>query len=238
MVSKACDSQLSSSWSAALIPPCAALECERTGWTLLMMPTETPCSAAASAARCPARPAPITSTSCVGKTRARLWEPVSRPLSGRSERAADLIGRDNPAQDTLGVNGHDCPQLCQTLCLEQRLERRVGCDLEAAGVRDHHLVGRVLVADAFRNLVDLALGEDAEHVAGLIDDREPRVAVAQEELLVGLVELGPRVDRDWLRVHDVGHAQTFEARVQGALRFGRPRCTVDEPGDREQPQPE
>ena len=24
--------------SAALIPPCAALECERTGWTLLTMP--------------------------------------------------------------------------------------------------------------------------------------------------------------------------------------------------------
>ena len=31
-----------------------------------MMPTETPCSAAASAARCPARPAPITSTSWSG----------------------------------------------------------------------------------------------------------------------------------------------------------------------------
>src|SRR3954471_4942314 len=66
MVSKACDSQLSSSCSAALIPPCAALEWERTGWTLLMIPTETPCSAAASAARCPARPAPITSTSWSG----------------------------------------------------------------------------------------------------------------------------------------------------------------------------
>src|SRR4051794_1226324 len=48
------------------MPPCAAFECERTGWTLLMIPTDTPSSAAARAARCPARPAPITSTSCVG----------------------------------------------------------------------------------------------------------------------------------------------------------------------------
>src|SRR3954453_4494714 len=144
------------------MPPWAAFEWERTGWTLDRIPTETPCSAAASAARCPARPAPITSTSCVGKARASLWEPVSRPLSGRFERAPDLIGRDDPAQDTLGVNGHDCAQLCQAVCLEHRLEWCVGCDLESAGVRDHHLVGCVLVADAFGNLVDLALGEDAE----------------------------------------------------------------------------
>ena len=48
------------------MPPWAALECERTGWTLETIPTETPCSAAASAARWPARPAPITNTSCFG----------------------------------------------------------------------------------------------------------------------------------------------------------------------------
>ncbi len=65
-MSKACDSQLSPSCSAALIPPWAAFECERTGWTLETIPTETPSSAAASAARWPASPAPITSTSCFG----------------------------------------------------------------------------------------------------------------------------------------------------------------------------
>ena len=68
-MSKACDSQESSTSSAALIPPCAAFECERTGWTLLMIPTETPFSAAARAARCPASPAPITNTSCSGTGR-------------------------------------------------------------------------------------------------------------------------------------------------------------------------
>ena len=50
-MSKACDSQESSGLSAALIPPWAAFECERTGWTLETIPTETPCSAAARAAR-------------------------------------------------------------------------------------------------------------------------------------------------------------------------------------------
>ena len=33
-MSKACDSHESSGLRAALIPPWAALECERTGWTL------------------------------------------------------------------------------------------------------------------------------------------------------------------------------------------------------------
>src|SRR6185369_11428908 len=49
-----------------LMPPWAALEWERTGWTLLMIPTDTPSSAAARAARWPASPAPITSTSWDG----------------------------------------------------------------------------------------------------------------------------------------------------------------------------
>ena len=36
-MSNAWDSQLSSGLSAALIPPAAATECERTGWTLEMI---------------------------------------------------------------------------------------------------------------------------------------------------------------------------------------------------------
>src|SRR3954453_10802476 len=56
------------------MPPWAAFEWERTGWTFERIPTDTPCSAAASAARCPASPAPMTSTSCSGKARASLWD--------------------------------------------------------------------------------------------------------------------------------------------------------------------
>ena len=65
-MSKACDSQESSGFSAALMPPAAALEWERTGWTLLMMATDDPAPAAAIAARWPASPAPMMRTSCAG----------------------------------------------------------------------------------------------------------------------------------------------------------------------------
>src|SRR3954447_880522 len=51
---------------AALMPPAAATEWERTGWTLLRIATDAPASAAARAARCPARPAPRMRTSCAG----------------------------------------------------------------------------------------------------------------------------------------------------------------------------
>src|SRR5215207_10616979 len=48
------------------MPPAAAFECERTGWTLDMMATVAPASAAARAARWPASPAPMIRTSCAG----------------------------------------------------------------------------------------------------------------------------------------------------------------------------
>src|SRR5688572_24298014 len=48
------------------MPPAAALECERTGWTLLMIATLAPASAAARAARWPASPAPMIRTSWEG----------------------------------------------------------------------------------------------------------------------------------------------------------------------------
>ena len=65
-VSKACERQSSAGLMAALMPPAAATECERTGWTLLNSATDAPASAAASAARWPARPAPMMRTSCAG----------------------------------------------------------------------------------------------------------------------------------------------------------------------------
>src|SRR5262245_56553916 len=92
------------------MPPWAALEWDRTGWTLLMIPTETPCSAAASAARWPARPAPITKTSWSGM-RERSYKPalagastgVSRTVSAMATatstapHAAIPSGRDRSA---------------------------------------------------------------------------------------------------------------------------------------------
>src|SRR5215204_6495219 len=66
------------------MPPWAAFECDRTGWTFDMIPTEAPASAAARAARWPARPAPMTRTSCSGIPRAILWNPLRGPASTRA----------------------------------------------------------------------------------------------------------------------------------------------------------
>ena len=49
--------------SAALMPPWAAPEWLRTGWTFVTSATSAPASCAAMAARIPARPAPTTTTS-------------------------------------------------------------------------------------------------------------------------------------------------------------------------------
>src|SRR3954451_13379816 len=110
------------------MPPWAAFEWDRTGWTLERIPTEPPRSAAASAARCPARPAPITSTSCVGKARASLWEGVCVPLSEGccalrgAQRATDLIGGHDPAQHALAVDRHERAELREALGLQQQFE--------------------------------------------------------------------------------------------------------------------
>ena len=91
-MSKACDSQLSPSWSAALIPPWAALECERTGWTLETIPTETPSSAAASAARWPGEPGSDHQYVVLRHARAILYRSRAGPA-----RSVEPAGRAGPA---------------------------------------------------------------------------------------------------------------------------------------------
>src|SRR4051812_26280401 len=85
-VSNACDSHESSGLRAALMPPAAALECERTGWTLDRMATVAPASAAARAARWPARPAPMIRTSCSGMRGAILLDRLPPAPSATHER--------------------------------------------------------------------------------------------------------------------------------------------------------
>src|SRR4051794_8836447 len=89
-VSNACDSHESSGLSAALMPPAAALECERTGWTLLRMATVAPSPAAARAARWPVSPAPMMRTSCAGMARTL----VSGPRGGSAALGARIGGVD------------------------------------------------------------------------------------------------------------------------------------------------
>src|SRR5215208_730931 len=90
------------------MPPAAALECERTGWTLLMIATVAPERAAASAARWPARPAPMINTSCEGMARSLLAGP-GKPLRGRVRHPGGRkMTRDplNPPVKVLVVDDH------------------------------------------------------------------------------------------------------------------------------------
>src|SRR3954471_8963867 len=121
---------------AALMPPAAATECERTGWTLLRIATDAPSSAAAWAARWPARPAPMMRTSCAGmgylnsstgprRGGLRLAALHEATWRGRAEGAADLLDGDHAAQALVGVDDHERPQRPQPLHPEEVLDRGV-----------------------------------------------------------------------------------------------------------------
>src|SRR5829696_317076 len=161
------------------MPPAAALECERTGWTLDMIATVAPALAAASAARWPARPAPMMRTSWVG-----TGGPVySGRRSGRREPrlqgAGDLLERHDAAQAPVGVDGHERALAAQGLAREQRLERRVvahAARLGADHVADRHLAGLLV-----RGVLDRRpVGQPGEAPVAL-HDGEPRPALVTQE---------------------------------------------------------
>src|SRR5689334_17842965 len=122
------------------MPPAAATEWERTGWTLEMIATDAPVCAAARAARWPARPAPMIRTSWDGTSSDSIYarcRPRPRPWTGRSpgpegrprasrlgagggaERGlqcpADLLDGDHTAQHALAVDCHQRTQPAQRL---------------------------------------------------------------------------------------------------------------------------
>src|ERR1700689_1826886 len=151
-VSYACERQSSSTLMAALMPPAAATECERTGWTLLMIATLAPFSAAASAARWPARPAPMINTSCagmapwsrlgkrglrVGLYNARAFGLMSRAAlashgrtggPGGSQRLAELRERHDALQHALAVHRHHRPETAHAFGAQQRFQWRLLAD--------------------------------------------------------------------------------------------------------------
>src|SRR3954454_13809684 len=100
------------------MPPAAATECDRTGCTLDRIATVAPASAAARAARWPARPAPMMRTSCsgieapsggpTGPYTFALRGPLA-PLSGRErrgDRAPHLLERHDAREDAVAVHRH------------------------------------------------------------------------------------------------------------------------------------
>src|SRR5687768_1086640 len=91
------------------MPPAAAFECERTGWTLLMIATVAPALAAARAARCPASPAPMMRTSCAGMARNLIRELVLLLCGGAAHqdhaRGRRLLGALLDAYDPRRLPG-------------------------------------------------------------------------------------------------------------------------------------
>src|SRR5262249_2599530 len=99
------------------MPPSAAPECERVGWSFEMTATSAPASCASMAARMPAQPAPTTSTSCVAST----WRDATE--------SPGALALDNPqravrAFETLGAV--DLVEACleQPPAVEQRASER------------------------------------------------------------------------------------------------------------------
>src|SRR5258708_16955601 len=212
------------------MPPAAATECERTGWTLLMIATLAPCCAAARAARCPARPAAMIKTSCAGmapcasswgETAARLYnERASVPgSSGGRQGAADLGEGDHALQHPVGVDGDHRAEPAEALRAEHRFERRLFADPHGQVLLEgvHHLESRAPGGDL---RLDALLAHHAEEVARRVDDHEPRPVVAQDELLLGVQQRHVGWRRDGLAIHDVGDADVVDTTPQRALDDG------------------
>src|SRR5215813_4163043 len=81
------------------MPPSAAPEWLRVGWIFEIIATSAPSSNASIAARIPAQPAPMTSTSCFASTaygRYRMpagWENRSVQLDAAARARPDMDGR-------------------------------------------------------------------------------------------------------------------------------------------------
>src|SRR5688500_8197752 len=76
------------------MPPSAAPEWLRVGWSLETIATSAPASCASIAARMPAQPAPITSTSCFASTAKDATE------SAAHRRAGPVLGEGPPSPNT------------------------------------------------------------------------------------------------------------------------------------------
>src|SRR5215210_946631 len=96
-----------------------------------MIPTFAPSSAAARAARWPASPAPMTSTSCWG-----MLEAAGILCDGRggAEGATQAVHGHDPPQPAVAVHRHERAEAPEALLAEQRLERLLQGDPQCAAV--------------------------------------------------------------------------------------------------------
>ena len=91
------------------MPPSAAPEWLRVGWSFETTATSAPASCASIAARMPAQPAPITSTSCAVSTATTLaeWRVAARHSAG-------------PAAATSGSTSANCAKFSRKIAASSR----------------------------------------------------------------------------------------------------------------------
>jgi site-specific recombinase XerD len=116
-----------------LMPPSAAPECERVGWSFEIIATSAPASWASIAARMPAQPAPTTSTSCFAITELtlahRAWPTPGEPSCVDARATADrFLASPALSEATRHAYGGDVREFCAWL--EDR-----GTGLDAVDVR-------------------------------------------------------------------------------------------------------
>ena len=143
----------------------------------------------------------MTSTSCCGigggqsymagtaASGARAVRRVVSTVARRPQRPPDLVERHHAAQHAVAVDGHHRAQAVQPLGAQQRLERLVDRDLSGLGSRAITSSTVEPGPQRLRHLLDALERDEPDEVAGRVGDREPRPAVAPEELVERAVEL-------------------------------------------------
>ena len=151
----------------------------------------------------------------------------------RLQRLADLGERHDAPQDAVARRRRPSrPRRPRPSAPQQRFERLPPRRSAPAGPASSTSADRQRRASGGDLRVDALLAHDAEEVARRVDDREPRPAVAQEELLLGVEQRQLGRDRDGLAVHDVGDRDALDALADRPLRPRPRRRLVEE--EREQ----
>ena len=162
------------------------------------------------------RPGPGTAPARARRTCSIVTTPHSRCSESTTMSAPMPRSVSEPRSCSIGVSRAD----------EGVLVRAASEDLA-----DRHRRAAVV-----HRALDGLLAQDAEEAPEAVDDREPREAVAQEELVLGVADAQLARHGHRLGVHDVGDRDALEA-LGEAARHDRPaRRLGQEPAEDEEPQ--
>src|SRR5262249_47978801 len=167
------------------MPPSAAPECDRVGWSFEITATSAPASCASMAARMPAQPAPTTSTSCVAST------------CGDATESPGALALDNPQRAVRAFETLRALDLGETRLEEEpTVEHRPahGCD------RRHERPGADQAVDVRSALPEVDLDDAREVFAALV--LAARLGLATIAACQARERLGQQLDRQPLELRD------------------------------------